>query len=326
MDLSPRQHVHSFDTGNPIAERRTWIVVALTGSMMVVELVAGWLFNSMAVFADGWHMSTHAAALGLTGIAYLSARRLKDDRRFAFGPWKIEPLGGFASAILLAIVALYMAGESVRRLFHPLTIHYDQAMIVAALGLLVNLASAFILKAHRPGHDHGHHDLNLKAAYLHVLADATTSMLAIVALIFGKWLHWRFLDPLMGVAGGALISVWAYGLLRDTSRVLLDREMDNHIVEELRTCIEADGDARVSDLHVWRVGRSQFACALSIVAGKCKSPDEYRALLRAHEEIAHATIEVTARRRRKYIDGGGSNEDRTDQRHRDGLEGHSGGI
>jgi cation diffusion facilitator family transporter len=296
MDLSPWQHGHSFDTGNPVAERRTWIVVALTGSMMIVELVAGWLFNSMAVFADGWHMSTHAAALSLTGIAYLYARRLKADRRFAFGPWKIEPLGGFASAILLAIVALYMAAESVRRLFHPLTIHYDQAIAVACVGLVVNLASAFILKAHHTGHDHGHQDLNLKAAYLHVLADATTSVLAIVALIFGKWLHWRFLDPLMGIAGGSLICVWAYGLLRDTSRVLLDREMDNHVVKELRASIEAGGDARVSDLHIWRVGKAQFACAISIVAGKPKTPDAYRALLRDHEEIAHATIEIAARR------------------------------
>jgi len=294
VDISTRQHTHAFDTGNPVAERRTWIVVALTGCMMIIELVTGWLFNSMAVFADGWHMSTHAAALSLTGLAYLYARRLKADRRFAFGPWKIEPLGGFASAILLAIVALYMAGESVRRLFHPLSIHYDQAIAVAIVGLVVNLASAFILKAHHAGHDHGHQDLNLKAAYLHVLADATTSVLAIVALIFGKWLHWRFLDPLMGIAGGCLICVWAYGLLRDTSRVLLDREMDNQVVEELRAGIEADGDARVSDLHIWRVGKAQFACAISIVAAKPKAPDAYRALLSDHEEIAHATIEVAA--------------------------------
>jgi cation diffusion facilitator family transporter len=161
MDPSPEQHGHSFDTGNPVAERRTWIVVALTSSMMIVELVAGWLFNSMAVFADGWHMSTHAAALSLTGIAYLYARRLKADRRFAFGPWKIEPLGGFTSAILLAIVALYMAWESVRRLFHPLTIHYDQAMVVAGVGLVVNLASAFLLKGHRSGHNDGRHDFHV---------------------------------------------------------------------------------------------------------------------------------------------------------------------
>ncbi len=277
-----------------MAERRTWIVVALTGSMMVVELAAGWLFGSMAVFADGWHMSTHAAALGLTGLAYLYARRLKSDRRFAFGPWKIEPLGGFASAILLAVVALYMAGESVRRLFHPLSIQYTQAMIVAAVGLVVNLASAFILKARPSSQDHGHHDLNLKAAYLHVVADATTSVLAIVALIFGKWLGWRFLDPLMGIAGGALICSWAYGLLRDTSRVLLDREMDNHLVKRVRASLEAGGKARVSDLHLWRVGRSQFACAVAVVAAKPRSAEEYRALLRAHEEIAHATIEVAA--------------------------------
>jgi cation diffusion facilitator family transporter len=278
--------------GNPVAERRTWIVMALTGSMMVVELAAGWLFRSMAVFADGWHMSTHAAALGLTGFAYLLARRLKSDRRFAFGPWKIEPLGGFASAILLAVVALYMAVESVRRLLHPLEIQYDQAVIVAAVGLAVNLASALILKAHPSGHDHGRHDLNLKAAYLHVLADATTSVLAIAALILGKWLRWRFLDPVMGIAGGFLICVWAYGLLRDTSRVLLDREMDHHLVQELRSCLEADGQTRVSDLHLWRVGKAQFSCAVSLVAASPKSPDEYRALLLQQAEIVHATIEV----------------------------------
>jgi cation diffusion facilitator family transporter len=232
----------------------------------------------MAVFADGWHMSTHAAALSLTGVSYLYARRLQADKRFAFGPWKIEPLGGFTSAILLALVALYMGLESVRRLLQPRPILYDQAMIVAGVGLVVNLASALILKAPRSGHDHGHQDLNLKAAYLHVLADATTSVLAIVALIFGKWLHWRFLDPVMGIAGGLLICVWAYGLLRDTSRVLLDREMDNQLVKD--------------DLHLWRVGRSRFACSVTVVARNPKTPEQYRALLRPHDEIVHATIEV----------------------------------
>ncbi len=188
-----------------------------------------------------------------------------------------------------------MAWESGRRLFHPLTIHYDQALVVAGVGLVVNLASVLILKGHRRGQDYGHQDLNLKAAYLHVLADATTSVLAIVALIFGKWLHWRFLDPLMGIAGGILICLWAYGLLRETSRVLLDREMDNQVVKEMRASLEADGDARVSDLHVWRVGRTQFACAILIVAEKPKSPDEYRALLGDQAQIAHATIEVAIR-------------------------------
>jgi len=296
--MPPMGHEHSFDSGNAAAERRTWVVVALTGAMMVVELVGGWLFNSMAVFADGWHMSTHAAALTLTGIAYLYARRLKADRRFAFGPWKIEPLGGFASAILLALVALYMAWESVRRLVHPRAILYDQALIVAAVGLAVNLASALILRGRghgrSPGPGHGHDDLNLKAAYLHVLADATTSILAIAALLFGKWLHWGVLDPLMGIAGGVLICVWAYGLLRDTSRVLLDREMDNRLVAEIRRSLEADGEARVSDLHLWRVGRAQFACAVCVAARNPRTPEEYRALLSGHREIAHSTIEVVA--------------------------------
>jgi cation diffusion facilitator family transporter len=279
-DPAPGQHVHSFEAGNPQAERRTWLVVALTGGMMVVEL------------ADGWHMSTHAAALGLTGAAHLYARRLKSDPRFAFGPWKIEPLGGYTSAVLLGVVALYMAGESVRRLLHPRAIQYDQALIVAGVGLAVNLASAFILKARRRGQDHGHHDLNLRAAHLHVLADATTSVLAIAALMFGKWQHWHFLDPVMGIAGGVLICAWAYGLLRDSSRVLLDREMDHRLVEEIRSSLEADGDARVSDLHLWRVGRPQFACSITLAAGSPQTPEEYRALLRSHEEVVHSTIEV----------------------------------
>jgi cation diffusion facilitator family transporter len=301
LDLSPWQHQHIYIGGSSPAEKRTWRVVALTASMMVAEIVTGLLFNSMAVLADGWHMSTHAAALGITAIAYVVARRSAGDNRYAFGTWKVEVLGGFASAIILAIVALYMAGESIRRLAQPLVIRYDQALIVAVVGLIVNLASARLLigrggsdeHAH-VAHAHEHSDLNLRAAYLHVLADATTSVLAILALIGGKWLGWAALDPLMGIVGAILVSVWAYGLLRDTSRVLLDREMDHGVVGEICAALEADGQTRVTDLHVWRVGRAQYACAVSLVACSPRSAEEYKALLRVHEEIVHVTIEVAA--------------------------------
>jgi len=296
-DLSPWKHQHLFHSGNPSGEKNTWQVVALTATMMVVEIFTGWLFNSMALLADGWHMSTHAAALGITALAYVLARRYASDTRFAFGTWKIEALGGFASAIMLVLVALYMAAESIQRFFRPLDIHYDQALAVAIVGLLVNLVSAFLLKGHdhdqHDDHTHEHSDLNLLAAYTHVLADAMTSVLAIVALIGGRLLHWNWLDPTMGIVGAVVISVWAYGLLRDTSRVLLDREMDSAIAEEIRGSLEADGDSRISDLHIWRVGRDRFACIVSLVAGHPKASEEYKALLRVHKEIVHVTVEVS---------------------------------
>ncbi len=267
--------------------------------MMVVEIVAGLLFRSMAVLSDGWHMSTHAAALGITALAYVIARRSAHDGRYAFGTWKVEVLGGFASAIVLAMVALYMAVESVRRLAQPLQIQYDQALIVAVVGLVVNLVSARLLVGHgeagghaHAGHGHAHGDLNLRAAYLHVLADATTSVLAIVALLGGRFFGWAALDPLMGIVGAAMVSVWAWGLLRDTSRVLLDREMDAGVVGEVREALEADGATHITDLHVWRVGRVQYACVVSLVSDAPRSAEEYKALLRVHEELVHVTVEV----------------------------------
>lgn len=265
--------------------------------MMVIEIAAGWWFRSMAVLADGWHMSTHAAALTLTGLAYVYARRARNDTRFAFGPWKIEALGGYTSAVILGIVALGMAWESVGRLRHPLEIRYDQAMLVAVVGLVVNLASVWLLRGDDSSHDHGHRheDHNLRAAYLHVIADATTSVLAILALLAGKLLGWAVLDPAMGIVGGALISVWAYGLIRDTSRVLLDREMDHPVVDEIQRCLERDGDTHVSDLHVWRVGRQSFACAVSVVSSGERTADDYRQRLAEHEEVAHSTVEVLRR-------------------------------
>ncbi|MBM4068076.1 MAG: CDF family Co(II)/Ni(II) efflux transporter DmeF [Planctomycetes bacterium] len=298
-DRSPWEQDHNFDEGNPLGERNTKVVVFLTASMMVGEIAGGLLFNSMALLADGWHMGTHVAALGITVAAYWYARRHAADRRFAFGTWKVGMLGGYTSAIVLGLVALYMATESARRLLAPLPIQYEQALAIAAVGLAVNLVSALLLKGHHGhAHDHGHHhghgheDLNLRAAYLHVLADALTSVLALVALAGGRFYGWDWLDPVMGIVGAMVVSVWAWGLLRDTSRALLDREMDPELVREIRACIETDSDTIITDLHVWRVGRGKYACILTLVATAPRSPDHYRALLQAHEELGHVTVEV----------------------------------
>lgn len=302
-DLSPWTHEHVFDTGSRAAERGTRLVVWLTAVMMGVELAAGWWFNSMALLADGLHMSSHAFAIGLSAFAYTAARKYARDPRFAFGTWKIEILGGFASAIFLLGVAALMVVASVERIIDPRAIHYPEAIGVAVLGLLVNLASALILGQahdHDPSHGHhhdhghgGHHaDLNLKAAYLHVIADAATSVLAIIALIGGWVFGWAWLDPVMGIVGAVLVARWAQGLLVETGKVLLDREMDHPVVEEIREVVEA-GDDRIADLHVWRVGRAAYACAISVVtADPALTPDSVRQRLAVHEEIVHATIEI----------------------------------
>ena len=276
-NLSTWTHDHIFDQSNPLAERSTRLVMWITAAMMVVEIAAGWWFNSMALLADGWHMSSHAVAIGLSAFAYASARRYAMDARFAFGTWKIEILGGFASAIFLLGVAALMVFGSAERILSPQAIQYKEAIAIAVLGLLVNIACALILgKAHHHDHGHGHahghgehQDLNLKSAYIHVIADAATSVLAIVALL-GGWLYgWSWMDPVMGLLGALLVAVWAKGLISDTGRVLLDREMDHPVVEEIREVVEASGaDAsitRVTDLHVWRVGKNVYSCALSLV-------------------------------------------------------------
>ncbi|MCE9605320.1 MAG: CDF family Co(II)/Ni(II) efflux transporter DmeF [Planctomycetia bacterium] len=312
-DITPWQHEHKFHEGNPAGERNTWRVVGLTAAMMVVEIVCGTVFHSMALLADGWHMATHVAALGIAALAYWFARRCIGDTRFAFGPWKIEVLGGFSSALALGMVAVYMTIESLERLWSPVEIQYTEALIVTAIGLAVNIASALLLADH--GHDHGHthdadgksktcdhdhthkplhkhDDLNLRAAYVHVIADALTSVLAIAALLGGKFFGWQRLDPIIGIVGAAIVGVWAVGLVREASRVLLDREMDHPLVDEIRATLEADGDTRVTDLHVWRVGPNQFSCAAAIVARNPKTPDEYRVLLKRHTALTHATLEV----------------------------------
>jgi cation diffusion facilitator family transporter len=300
---SDRVHDHVFHTSDEAAERSTRVVMWITAITMVVEIAAGWWFNSMALLADGWHMSSHAVAIGLSTLAYATARRYAQDPRFAFGTWKIEILGGFASAIFLVGVAAMMLVGSLERMVSPQAIHYKEAIVVAILGLVVNIVCALILgKAHHHGHSHGHghsdhhHDLNLKSAYLHVIADAATSVLAIVAL-FGGWLFgWSWLDPLMGIVGAVLVTVWARGLIVDTGKVLLDREMDHPVVDEIREVVEAgadSGDARITDLHVWRVGKQVYSCAMTVVTDDPSlTPAKVRQRLSVHEEIVHSTIEI----------------------------------
>lgn len=304
-DLSKWQHDHVFDTGNHLAERGAKAVMWITLAMMVIEIAGGWWYNSMALLADGWHMSSHALALGLSAFAYVAARRYARDPRFAFGTWKIEILAGYTSAILLLCVAAVMVFGSVDRLISPKPIHYQQAMLVAAIGLAVNLLCAYILGGAHHHHDHaheshdhthGHHDLNLKSAYLHVIADAATSVLAIVALA-GGWLYgWAWLDPVMGIVGAGLIIVWARGLIVETGKVLLDREMDHGVVEEIREVIEKDFNndgSRLSDLHVWRVGKGAYSAALVVVThDSALTPERVKTALSIHEEIVHVTVEI----------------------------------
>lgn len=308
-DLTAWSHDHLFDQGSHAAERGTRVVMWITAVMMVIEIIAGWWFNSMALLADGWHMSSHAVAIGVSSFAYSAARRYARDPRFAFGTWKIEVLGGFASAIFLLGVAAMMVVGSVERILSPQVIHYQEAMVIAAIGLVVNIVCAMILgNAHdhhhghhddHHGHEHGHthgHDLNLKSAYLHVIADAATSVLAIVALA-GGWIYgWSWLDPVMGIVGAALVAAWARNLIIETGKVLLDREMDHPVVQEIRDAVETGpeaGDTRISDLHVWRVGKSNYSCALTLVThDPALTPTRVREQLAEHEEIVHATIEI----------------------------------
>ncbi|MEW6234491.1 MAG: CDF family Co(II)/Ni(II) efflux transporter DmeF [Candidatus Omnitrophota bacterium] len=291
------RHTHAFDEGNPLAERNARWAVALTTVMMIAEIAGGWAYNSMAVLADGWHMSSHALALGLSVLAYGTARRFARDERFAFGTWKIEALGGYTSAVFLAGVAGLMLYQSFERLISPTPIQYNQAIAIAISGLLVNLACAQMLKDDRElHHDRHHRDMNLRSAYLHVLADASTSALAILALIGGKFWGADWLDPAMGIAGAVLVAVWAYGLLRDTGRVLLDAEMDAPVVAKIRKAIDARSEKiDITDLHVWRVGKSKYACILSLAVTDAAVPDEFRRLLSIHDELAHVTVEVNQR-------------------------------
>ena len=314
-DLSRWRHEHHYASANPAAERGTRLVLWITLATMLVEIIAGWWFNSMAVLADGWHMSSHALAIGLAAFAYAAARKYAQDPSFAFGTWKIEVLAGYTSALCLLAVAAAMLFGSTERLLAPQPIHYPEALSVAVLGLLVNLVCALILGQAHPHqshhahdhhhrhehahahHHHHHHDLNLKAAYIHVLTDALTSLLAILALTGGWALGWAWLDPLMGLVGGVLVGLWAKNLILQTGRVLLDREMDHPVVEEIRAVIEAlpGSNTQLTDLHVWRVGNGAYACALSLLTHDASlTPQAVRQALGVHAEIVHVTVEIQA--------------------------------
>jgi len=297
-NLHHYQHSHRFLADHARGERSTHQVIVLTLAMMVIEIAAGMVFGSMALLADGWHMGTHAVALGITALAYYFARRHADNPRFTFGTGKVGELGGFASAAVLAVVAVVMAAESVQRLIEPNPIRFNEAIAVAVAGLIVNVISAFLLNDrhshdHEDGSDKGHlHDHNLKAAYLHVLADALTSLLAIVALSAGKAFGWVWMDPCMGIVGAVIITKWAYGLLMDTGRILLDRDVDPGFVSAIVQRIEAESDNRVSDIHVWRVGAESLSVILSIVTHHPQPPEHYKELIRDFDEVAHVTVEV----------------------------------
>jgi cation diffusion facilitator family transporter len=282
--------------------RRTLWVVALTAAMMVVEIVAGYATGSMALLADGFHMATHAGALGVAAAAYRFARRHAHDPAFSFGTGKVGDLAGFASALVLGLIALGIGVESLRRLFEPSSVAFGEATVIAVIGLLVNIASAFLLGGHHHGHGHDHHDHdhhghhhhhgadnNLRSAYLHVLADALTSVLAIAALLAGRYLGWGFLDPVMGVVGAVVIARWSWSLMRDTAAVLLDTT-DAHVANEVRELVAA-ADARILDLHVWRVGPAARAGILCVASETLDAAALHARLAPVHE-LAHLTIEV----------------------------------
>lgn len=282
-------------------EKRTWLVIAITATMMVVEIVCGSLFGSMALTADGWHMSTHAAAMLIAALAYLYARRNANNPRFSFGTGKIGDLAAFGSAVVLALIALLIGWESLMRLRSPVSINFTDAILVAVIGLVVNLVCAVLLHenhghshGHAHGHSHGHdaHDHNLRAAYLHVLADALTSVLAIVALAFGRMFGWSFLDPLMGIVGAIVIARWSWTLMRDTGAVLVDYNSDaEDLSPEIRRIVEAEG-ARVQDLHLWYLGPGHRAAIISLAADHPKPVTYYRDKLAAVQGLSHLTVEV----------------------------------
>ena len=295
-NLKKWKHTHRFNSNDKRGERNTRRVIILTLSMMFVEISAGYLSGSMALLADGWHMGTHAAALGITAIAYYYARRHSDNPNYSFGTGKVGVLGGFASAVVLAVVALLMGVESLTRLMNPIAIKFNEAIMVAVIGLIVNVVSALLLKESHHHHDHDYnkmgHDHNLRAAYLHVIADALTSILAITALVTGKALGWVWMDPIMGIVGALIITRWSYGLLRDTGRILLDRDVNIEAIAEIKEIIESEADNRVSDIHVWRIGPHHLSVILAIVTHFPNPPEYYKKLLSGYDEISHVTVEV----------------------------------
>lgn len=307
-DIAGRTHDHVYlGSSHDENARRTLWVVALTAVMMVGEIIAGYITGSMALLADGFHMATHAGALGVAAGAYAYAKRHAHNKLFSFGTGKVGDLSGFASALMLGVIALGIGVESVLRLFEPINVAFGTATIIAVIGLGVNIVSAFLLSGghdhghgrdhhqHHHGHDHGpatqNKDNNLRAAYVHVLADALTSVLAIAALLAGRYLGWGWMDPVMGIVGAIVIARWSWALMRDTASVLLDTT-DTHVAEEVRELVEAPGDARIADLHVWRIGPEAHAAIVSVVGRQGVDSHIIRARLAPVHELAHLTVEM----------------------------------
>ena len=290
------QHQHAFlGAGHDRHERRTWFVVLLTAAMMVAEIIGGTVFGSMALVADGWHMSTHAAALAIAAFAYRFARRHVHDPHFSFGTGKVGELAGFASAVILAVIALFIGYESVARILAPVAISFDQAIAIAVLRLGVNVASAWLLRDghhdHEHDHDHGHHDHNLRAAYMHVIADAMTSILAIAALLAARYGGWMWMDPMVGVIGACVIAIWSLNLIRSSGAVLLDMVPDPKLSSLVRQRLEVQGDI-VSDLHLWRVGPGHTALIATVVSDEPQSAAAYKSRLDGLPGLSHVTVEI----------------------------------
>ncbi|NRD71702.1 CDF family Co(II)/Ni(II) efflux transporter DmeF [Shewanella sp. VB17] len=309
MHLSP-EHNHDFCAKQSSGEKRTLYVLILTLTAMVVEIVSGTIFGSMALLADGWHMGTHAAAFCITLFAYRYARKHAHSDKFSFGTGKVSVLGGYTSAIVLGVVALLMMVESINRLFSPLTIQFNEAIMVAFLGLAVNVVSIFLLGDHHHGHAHSHdhtddhshsknhshseshtpHDHNLRAAYMHVLADALTSVLAIVALVFGKFYGWHWLDAVMGMVGAVVIIKWTWGLMKQTSPVLLDENIDQSYRHSIKEALSPY--AQVQDIHIWKISGDHYCAAIALASDNDKTVAEYKILLAKFDKIHHLTLEL----------------------------------
>ncbi len=296
-ELEKLQHSHDFSVNRNQAENNTTLVMVLTSVTMVAEILAGSILGSMALLADGWHMATHVAAFGIALFAYRYARLHANNTRYTFGTGKVTILGGYTSAVALAVTALMIAIESITRFWQPQTILFNEATSIAFLGLIVNLASAWLLKDHHDrshNHDHHHEDSNLRAAYIHVVTDALTSVLAIIALFSGKYLGWIWLDAAMGLVGAVVIFKWSYGLVQDTGTILLDGAIDKKIWLDVITAIETDTDNRITDLHLWHVGQNHLSATIALITDNPRSPKYYKNLLKNMPSIVHVTIEVNS--------------------------------
>jgi len=282
------QQSHNFNIEKKSAERKTLIVVVITLITMLAEIIAGWIFGSMALFSDGLHMGTHASALSISLISYILARKLSKDTRYTFGTWKIEILGAYTSALILGLMGLFVLIISIQRFFNPVNINYNYAILIAIIGLIVNVISALILQ-HNGSQEK---DLNLKSAYIHVIVDALTSILAIIALLGAKYLNLQFLDPLMGLVSAFLIFRWTYSLIRDTASILLDKQTDLTLADNIITAIESDGESKVIDLHLWKLASDKYASIICVKANGKHDLEEYKSRLKDYKELAHINIEI----------------------------------